>query len=181
MGHRRAAGVRVGHDADRGRAERPRQLLADGDGPEPATHFQGYLNTGLTIVMMVCVVVILANALWRCTQVCAGGWRSCPSRRRRINKRRLIVRVTTRRTGCARQLPRRRGRLCQRRASRSCLRTSRGKASPSAMYSATRVGSPVPFSFQKGSAGAPTGAPAPVEAQAGYDQFRIRSRARAIE
>jgi len=41
-------------------------------GPDPSRHFQGYLNTGLTIIMMVCVVVILANALWRCTQVLRG-------------------------------------------------------------------------------------------------------------
>ena len=31
VGHRRAAGLRVGHDADRRRAERARQFLADGD------------------------------------------------------------------------------------------------------------------------------------------------------
>jgi carbon starvation protein len=40
--------------------------------PDPSRHFQGYLNTGLTIIMMVCVLVILANALWRCTQVLRG-------------------------------------------------------------------------------------------------------------
>jgi carbon starvation protein len=41
-------------------------------GPDPSTHFQGYLNTALTIVMMVSVVVILANAIWRWTQVLRG-------------------------------------------------------------------------------------------------------------
>ena len=41
-------------------------------GPVAARHFQGYLNTGLTIMMMVCVVVILANAFWRWTQVLRG-------------------------------------------------------------------------------------------------------------
>jgi carbon starvation protein len=41
-------------------------------GPDPSRHFQGYLNTALTIIMMVCVLVILANALWRCTQVLRG-------------------------------------------------------------------------------------------------------------
>jgi carbon starvation protein len=41
-------------------------------GPDAAKHFQGYLNTILTIIMMVCVVVILANALWRCAQVLRG-------------------------------------------------------------------------------------------------------------
>jgi carbon starvation protein CstA len=41
-------------------------------GPEPAKHFQGYLDTILTVIMMVCVVVILANALWRCAQVLRG-------------------------------------------------------------------------------------------------------------
>ena len=34
-------------------------------GPDPAKHFQGYLNSGLTVVMMVCVVVILASAIMR--------------------------------------------------------------------------------------------------------------------
>jgi carbon starvation protein len=41
-------------------------------GPDPARHFQGYLNTALTVIMMVCVVMILASALWRCTQVLRG-------------------------------------------------------------------------------------------------------------
>jgi carbon starvation protein len=35
-------------------------------------HFQGYLNTVLTIIMMVCVVVILANAMWRWIGVLSG-------------------------------------------------------------------------------------------------------------
>ena len=34
--------------------------------------FQGYLNTVLTIVMMVCVLVILANAMWRWVNVGTG-------------------------------------------------------------------------------------------------------------
>jgi len=42
------------------------------NGPDPAKHFQGYLDTILTVIMMVCVVVILANALWRCAQVLRG-------------------------------------------------------------------------------------------------------------
>ena len=42
------------------------------NGPDASKHFQGYLDTALTIIMMVCVVVILANALWRCTQVLRG-------------------------------------------------------------------------------------------------------------
>ena len=41
-------------------------------GPDPSRHFRGYLNTALTIIMMVCVLVILANAMWRCTQVLRG-------------------------------------------------------------------------------------------------------------
>jgi carbon starvation protein len=41
-------------------------------GPNPAQHFQGYLNTTLTVVMMVCVVVILANAVWKWLQVLRG-------------------------------------------------------------------------------------------------------------
>jgi carbon starvation protein len=41
-------------------------------GPNPSAHFQGYLNTILTIMMMVSVVVILANAAWRWVQVLTG-------------------------------------------------------------------------------------------------------------
>ena len=39
---------------------------------DASRHFQGYLNVGLTIIMMVCVLVILTNALWRCAQVLRG-------------------------------------------------------------------------------------------------------------
>jgi carbon starvation protein len=38
-------------------------------GPDPTRRFQGQLDTALTIVMMICVLVILANALWRCFRV----------------------------------------------------------------------------------------------------------------
>ena len=41
-------------------------------GPDPSKYFQGYLDTILTVIMMVCVIVILANALWRCAQVLRG-------------------------------------------------------------------------------------------------------------
>jgi carbon starvation protein len=41
-------------------------------GPDPSRHFQGYLNTSLTIMMMVSVLVILANAAWRWVQVLTG-------------------------------------------------------------------------------------------------------------
>jgi carbon starvation protein len=41
-------------------------------GPDPSRHFQGYLNTTLTIVMMVSVVVILVNAAWRWLLVLRG-------------------------------------------------------------------------------------------------------------
>jgi carbon starvation protein len=41
-------------------------------GPDATRHFQGYLDTVLTIIMMVCVLIILTNALWRCTQVLRG-------------------------------------------------------------------------------------------------------------
>ena len=34
-------------------------------GPNPALHFQGYLNSILTVIMMVCVVVILGAAVRR--------------------------------------------------------------------------------------------------------------------
>ena len=41
-------------------------------GPNASQHFQGYLNTTLTIMMMVAVVVILANAALRCLRVLSG-------------------------------------------------------------------------------------------------------------
>jgi carbon starvation protein len=41
-------------------------------GANEGLRFQGYLNTGLTVIMMICVVVILVNAGWRCVQVLTG-------------------------------------------------------------------------------------------------------------
>jgi carbon starvation protein len=41
-------------------------------GVDATRHFQGYLNTGLTVIMMVSVVIILANAAWRWMQVLSG-------------------------------------------------------------------------------------------------------------
>jgi carbon starvation protein len=41
-------------------------------GPDPTRNFQGYLNTIVTITMMICVVVILLNAFWRWTRVLQG-------------------------------------------------------------------------------------------------------------
>jgi carbon starvation protein len=41
-------------------------------GANPATHFQGYIDTALTIIMMVCVIIILGNAMWRWMQVLRG-------------------------------------------------------------------------------------------------------------
>jgi carbon starvation protein len=41
-------------------------------GADPSLHLQGYVNTVLTITMMVCVLVILASAMWRCAQVLRG-------------------------------------------------------------------------------------------------------------
>jgi carbon starvation protein len=40
--------------------------------PGDAVRFQGYLNSTLTIVMMVLVLVILVNAMWRWLQVLRG-------------------------------------------------------------------------------------------------------------
>jgi hypothetical protein len=34
-------------------------------GPDAAKHFQGYLNSVVTVVMMVCVLVILGSAVLR--------------------------------------------------------------------------------------------------------------------
>jgi carbon starvation protein len=41
-------------------------------GPDPSRHVQGYVNTVLTITMMVCVIVVISSALWRCSQVLRG-------------------------------------------------------------------------------------------------------------
>ena len=41
-------------------------------GPDASRNFQGYLNTGLTVIMMGCVIVILANAVWKWLQVLSG-------------------------------------------------------------------------------------------------------------
>jgi carbon starvation protein len=41
-------------------------------GANPATRFQGYIDTALTVIMMVCVVIILTNAVWRWMQVLRG-------------------------------------------------------------------------------------------------------------
>ena len=41
-------------------------------GPDPAKHFQGYLNSIVTVVMMVCVLVILASAIARWIKVMNG-------------------------------------------------------------------------------------------------------------
>jgi carbon starvation protein len=40
--------------------------------PDASLHVQGYVNSILTVTMMVCVLVILASAMWRCTQVLRG-------------------------------------------------------------------------------------------------------------
>ena len=41
-------------------------------GPDPAKHFQGYLNSVVTVVMMALVLVILASAIVRCVRVVNG-------------------------------------------------------------------------------------------------------------
>ncbi len=41
-------------------------------GPVLERRFQGYLNTTLTVIMMVCVIVILSNAWWKWVQVLSG-------------------------------------------------------------------------------------------------------------
>jgi carbon starvation protein len=48
-------------------------------GADASRHMQGYVNTILTITMMVCVIVILANAMWRCIQVVRGRVAVLPS------------------------------------------------------------------------------------------------------
>jgi len=41
-------------------------------GPDPARNFQGYLNSTLTIAMMLCVLVILGSAVRRWVRVFSG-------------------------------------------------------------------------------------------------------------
>jgi carbon starvation protein CstA len=41
-------------------------------GPDVTTNFQGWINTSLTIVMMISVVVILGNAIWKWRRVLSG-------------------------------------------------------------------------------------------------------------
>ena len=41
-------------------------------GANAARQFQGYLNTALTVIMMVCVLVVLVNAMYRWMQVLSG-------------------------------------------------------------------------------------------------------------
>jgi carbon starvation protein len=41
-------------------------------GADPAKHFQGYLNSTVTVLMMICVVVILASAVMRWIAVLSG-------------------------------------------------------------------------------------------------------------
>jgi carbon starvation protein len=41
-------------------------------GPDESMHFTGYVNTVMTVVMMVCVIVILANAVWKWGLVLSG-------------------------------------------------------------------------------------------------------------
>jgi carbon starvation protein len=50
-------------------------------GPDAAVHVQGYLNSAVTVVMMICVVIILSNAVWQWTRRRAGVSPSPPPRR----------------------------------------------------------------------------------------------------
>jgi carbon starvation protein len=42
-------------------------------GPDASVHFQGWVNTIATVTMMICVVVIIANALWKWRRVLTEG------------------------------------------------------------------------------------------------------------
>ena len=48
-------------------------------GPDPLLHFQGYLNSIVTVVMMICVFVILASAIMRWVKVLNGTLKPAPS------------------------------------------------------------------------------------------------------
>ena len=56
-------------------------------GRNPALHFQGYLNSIVTVVMMVCVLVILASAIMRWVAVLTGQVKPAPSTRLSGGKR----------------------------------------------------------------------------------------------
>ena len=47
-------------------------------GPDTSLNFQGYLNSIVTVVMMMLVLVILANAVWRWMQVLRGRVQTVP-------------------------------------------------------------------------------------------------------
>jgi len=48
-------------------------------GPDVTKHFQGYLNSVVTVVMMVCVLVILSSAVLRWVRVLNGSLKSAES------------------------------------------------------------------------------------------------------
>jgi carbon starvation protein len=48
-------------------------------GPDAAKHFQGYLNSTVTILMMICVLVILTSAVMRWVAVLSGKLKPAPS------------------------------------------------------------------------------------------------------
>jgi carbon starvation protein CstA len=48
-------------------------------GPDVAKHFQGYLNSIVTVVMMICVLVILSSAIMRWVAVLSGRLKPAPS------------------------------------------------------------------------------------------------------
>src|SRR5205823_9428438 len=48
-------------------------------GPNPALHFQGYVNSIVTVVMMICVLVILASAILRWFAVLTGRRKPLPA------------------------------------------------------------------------------------------------------
>jgi carbon starvation protein len=50
-------------------------------GPDPAKHFQGYLNSTLTVVMMLCVLVILSSAVLRWMRVIVSSGSLLPDQR----------------------------------------------------------------------------------------------------
>jgi carbon starvation protein len=47
-------------------------------GPDPALHFQGYVNSVVTVLMMICVLVILASAIMRWVGVLSGRLKLVP-------------------------------------------------------------------------------------------------------
>ena len=72
VGHVPPALFRGDDDADGRLSERARQLLADGDRPQPGAQLARLRQSICTVTMMICAVVILGATARRCRRVLSG-------------------------------------------------------------------------------------------------------------